>query len=124
MLTAIMLGVSGLIASGWGAAISAAALGMQNAAVRKVGGVPLNTVFVTGDLVGLGSAVLEASAPQQHREVALLSTAWLAYAAGAVLGAAALHFIPHPMIVPAGLAFAAAIVEGVAERRNGGRGSE
>ncbi len=29
----------------------AAALGMQNAAVRTIAGVPLNTVFITGNLV-------------------------------------------------------------------------
>ena len=118
MLTAIMLGLSGLIASPWGAALSAAALGMQNAAVRRIGGVPVNTAFVTGDLIRLGAAVPEARSPGPHPEVFLLATAWVAYAAGAVLGAVALHLMSYPMIVPAVLAAAAACIETIAARRD------
>ncbi len=110
-VTAVMLGASQLISSAWGAALSAAALGLQNAAVRKIGGVPLNTVFVTGDLVSLGSAVSRASAPKRNRRVILLSATWIAYTCGAVLGAAALRLLSYPMIVPAALTLLAAIVE-------------
>jgi len=124
MLTAIMLGLSGLIASPWGAALSAAALGMQNAAVRRIGGVPVNTAFVTGDLIRLGTAVPEAGAPGPNREVVLLASAWVAYAAGAVLGAVALHLMPYPMIVPAVLAVAAGVVEATVERRKSARESK
>ena len=46
--------------------------------------------------------------------------AWIAYAAGAVAGALALHLIDYPMIVPAVLALAAAIVEMSADRRDQG----
>jgi uncharacterized membrane protein YoaK (UPF0700 family) len=118
LLTAIMLALSGLIASPWGAALSAAALGVQNAAVRRIGGVPVNTAFITGDLIRLGVAVPEARVPGRHPEVVLLATAWMAYAAGAVLGAVALRVIFYPMIVPAVLALAAAIVEAGVARRN------
>ena len=121
-LTALMLGLSGLIASQWGAVVSAAALGLQNAAVRNIGGVPINTAFITGDLVNLGSAVPKA--PQAHHEIGVLATAWIAYAAGAVLGAVALRALSFPMIVPAVLALAAAIVEAIVERRNAARRSD
>jgi uncharacterized membrane protein YoaK (UPF0700 family) len=117
-LTALMLGVSGLIASQWSAAISAAALGLQSGTVRKIAGVPVNTAFITGDLVNLGSALDVASAPRRHHEVMVLATAWVAYAAGAVLGAAALHAMSYPMIVPAVLALIAAIIETAVHRRN------
>lgn len=117
VLTAIMLGASGLIASQWGAALSAAALGFQNAAVRRIGGVSVNTVFITGDLVRLGAAVPEAGAPGRHPEVSLLATAWIAYAAGAVVGAVSLHLISYPMAVPAVLAIIAACIETAAGRR-------
>ncbi len=110
-LAALMLGGSELIANPWSAAIAAAALGMQSAAVRRIGGVSINTVFITGNLVRLGSAVPESAEPKQHTTLAVLSTAWIAYAAGAVIGALALHLIPHPMIAPAALALVAAIVE-------------
>lgn len=108
---AILLGATELIAGEWSALLAAAALGLQNATVSKIGGVSLNTVFVTGDLFRLGSAVPEASGPKHRNEVSLLTTAWIAYAAGAVLGTAALHFTTYPMIVPAVLAVAAAVVE-------------
>lgn len=117
-LTAVMLGASQLIGSAWGAVVSAAALGLQNAAVRNIGGVPLNTVFITGDLVSLGSALPRAGAPKQNRQVTLLTATWIAYAAGAVLGATALRLLSYPMLVPAALALLAAIVE-TRVRRNG-----
>ena len=93
---------------------------MQNAAVRSIAGVPINTVFITGNLVRLGTAVPEASAPQQQATLAVLTIAWIAYAAGAVAGALALHLIDNPMIVPAALALAAAVVEMSADRRGQG----
>ena len=108
---AVLLGATELIAGEWSALLAAAALGLQNATVPKIGGVSINTVFVTGDLFRLGSAVPRAGDPRHRNEVSLLTTAWIAYAAGAVLGAAALHFIAYPMIVPAVLAAAAAIIE-------------
>ncbi|MGA7959225.1 MAG: YoaK family protein [Xanthobacteraceae bacterium] len=120
-LTALMLGGSEFITDQWSAAICAAALGMQNAAVRSIAGVPINTVFITGNLVRLGTTVPEASAPQQQQAtLAVLTIAWIAYAAGAVAGALALHLIDYPMIVPAALALAAAVVEMSADRRGEG----
>jgi uncharacterized membrane protein YoaK (UPF0700 family) len=107
-LAGILLGVSGLIGSEWSTAIAAAALGVQNAAVRRIGGVSINTAFITGDLLRLGSAVPQAGAPKSENEVALLAAAWIAYATGAVIGAAALHFTIHAMAVPAVLALLAA----------------
>jgi uncharacterized membrane protein YoaK (UPF0700 family) len=111
VFTAIMLGGSELIAGQWSAAVAAGALGMQNAAIRKIGGVSINTAFVTGDLLRLGSAVTEASAPDQQVTLTVLAIAWTAYAAGAIIGAVALHAIAHPMVVPAVLALIAAGVE-------------
>jgi uncharacterized membrane protein YoaK (UPF0700 family) len=116
--TAVMLGACELIAGQWSALLSAAALGLQNAAVRKFAGVSVNTVFITGDLMQLATAVPGAAVPRQRREIAVLTAAWLAYAAGAVLGGAALHVISYPMIVPAALAFIAAFVEQYVERRD------
>jgi uncharacterized membrane protein YoaK (UPF0700 family) len=114
---AVLLGATELIASEWSAVLAAAALGLQNAAVLKIGGVPVNTVFVTGDLVRLGSAVPRAAEPEARNEVSLLAAAWTAYAAGAVFGAVALHLVTYPMLVPAVLTLVAAIVETKAAAR-------
>lgn len=111
VLTALMLGGSTFIAGQWSAEICTAALGMQNAAVRSIASVPINTVFITGNLVKLGTVVPEASVPQQQATLAVLTIGWIAYAVGAAAGALALHLIDYPMVVPAVLALAAAIVE-------------
>ena len=116
ILTAIMLGGTELILGRWAVALAAAALGMQTAAVQRIGGVPVNTVFITGDLLRLGSAVPEAEQPRQGHRLAVLVTAWIAYAAGAAIGTATLHLVRHPMIVPAAVAFVAALVETYAKR--------
>jgi uncharacterized membrane protein YoaK (UPF0700 family) len=120
VLTALILGSSEFITDQWSAAICAAALGMQNAAVRSIAGVPINTAFITGNLVRLGTAVPEASAPEHQATLAVLTISWIAYAAGAVAGALALRLIDYPMIVPAALALAAAVVEMSADRRKQG----
>ena len=120
VLTALMLGGSEFITGQWSAVICAAALGVQNAAVRSIAGVPINTVFITGNLVRLATAVPDAAAPRQQATLAVLAIAWIAYAAGAVAGALALHLIDYPMIVPAVLALAAAIVEISADHREQG----
>jgi uncharacterized membrane protein YoaK (UPF0700 family) len=107
--TAPLFLISGAIESRWGTLIAAAALGLQNSVVRRIGGVSVNTVFVTGDLVQLGSALPEANKPDQRRQLTIHTTALLSYAAGAVIGTAALRLMSEPMIIPAVLALAAAI---------------
>jgi len=111
LVTALMLAGSEFIANRWSAAVVATALGMQNAAVRTIAGVPLNTVFITGNLVQLGSAVSHASNPEHRTAPALLTASWFAYAIGALTGAVALHLVGYPMLVPAGLALIAAMAE-------------
>lgn len=122
VLTAILLGGSELSASEWSATLCAAALGLQNSAVRRIGGVAINTVFITGNLQSLGSAM--PATPRRQSQVTLLGAAWIAYAAGAVAGAAALHVIGHPMIVPAVLALVAAFVETRAQAGEAASGAE
>ncbi len=119
IVTALMLAASEFIANHWSAAVVAAALGMQNAAVRTIAGVPINTVFITGNLMQLGSSVQNPSDPERRVVVAVLTASWVAYAVGALIGAVALHSIGFPMLVPAGLALVAAIAEAAARRRHG-----
>ena len=110
IVNAILLATSALIESKWGVALSAAALGLQNAVVRKIGGVSVNTVYITGNLVRLGSAFPQAGR-ERREEIVLLALAWTAYAAGAVAGAFALHLTAYAMTVPALLSLFAAIME-------------
>lgn len=82
----------------------ALAMGAQNAAATRFGGVPINTAFVTGDIEHLGEAVAEGGGRERAR--AILSVL-LAYALGALLAVLARRHLPLPLLVPAaGLALA------------------
>ena len=81
-------------------------LGMQNAAFRSVGGLHLNTTFITGDLEMLGEAITEPGESLPKMSAFLLS--WIAYAAGASLGALGARDLPqHVFLLPMILAVAA-----------------
>jgi uncharacterized membrane protein YoaK (UPF0700 family) len=114
--TAILLFATDFIHSQWSAAIAAAALGAQNAAVRSVGGVSLNSAFVTGDLLRLGVAVPHAGEPEQRNRVTVLAAAWMSYVIGALLGALALKITSLPMAVPAVLALVGAVAHSLRKR--------
>ena len=89
------------------ALLLALAMGMQNAAATRFGGVSLNTVFITGNLQKLGEGLVSwlwhrrsQSAPRSDG-VAIFGLVWLSYALGALLGAAANAFLTYPLLVPA-----------------------
>ena len=93
----------------------ALALGLQNDAFRNIGGLKVNTSFITGDLENLGSALAGSKKPgerkQARRRVAVFFTTWIAYGVGALVGAAgALHFAEKALWIPAGLVLAAAAI--------------
>jgi uncharacterized membrane protein YoaK (UPF0700 family) len=64
-------------------------MGMQDAAVLHFGGISINTVFITGDLVSFSDALAELpSNPSSSRRTALrIGGVWLGYVGGAVVGA-------------------------------------
>src|SRR5215472_7590499 len=86
LLAAVLLGASELVAGPWSATLCAAALAVQNAGVRQVGGVSLNSVFITGDLLSLGAAISRGKCPRRRKETAVLATGLVSYAAGALAG--------------------------------------
>jgi uncharacterized membrane protein YoaK (UPF0700 family) len=80
----------------------AGTLGVQNAAFRSIGGLHLNTTFITGDLELLGEAIMEPHDSLSKVSAFLLS--WIAYAGGALLGSLGARSFPHhgfllPMIL-------------------------
>jgi uncharacterized membrane protein YoaK (UPF0700 family) len=91
---------------GWAALLLALAMGMQNAAATRFGGVSLNTVFITGNLQKLGEGLVawlwrrRSPAPASDG-VAIFGLVWLSYALGAVLGALGNAFLTYPLLVPA-----------------------
>ena len=97
----------GLLGRRLAALLLALAMGMQNAAATRFGGVSLNTVFITGNLQKLGEGLVarlwhrrSRSAPPSDG-VAIFGLVWLSYALGAVLGALGTAFLAYPLLVPA-----------------------
>ncbi len=93
--------------------VLAFAMGMQNNAFRQIGPVKLSTVYMGGDLENLGEAIGDSEDPGKRTEArlrtAVFITTWIAYAAGALLGAeGALHFAEKALWIPDGLVILAA----------------
>lgn len=80
--------------------VLAFAMGLQNAALQHTAGTSVNTVFVTGNLNKLVQVLLggKARRTSEHAAITAASRVWIAYLAGAVLGAAASQWRPHPIL--------------------------
>jgi uncharacterized membrane protein YoaK (UPF0700 family) len=98
---------NGAVAGSWSyyvlAVIAVLAMGLQNAALRRVAGVPIHTTFVTGILVQIAEETVngwyarrdarrspetgDAAAHRAFRRARLHSGVWLSYLAGGVVGA-------------------------------------
>jgi uncharacterized membrane protein YoaK (UPF0700 family) len=94
--------------SRWIAVALAAAMGVQNAATRRVA-MALNTTFLTGDLQKLMDGIVSHLAPTppheraNPRELATIAGLWTCYVGGAVMGVASERWLALPFLVPAGL---------------------
>lgn len=91
------------------APLLALAMGVQNAAATRFGGVSLNTVFITGNLQKLGEGLIawlwrrRAKGAARSDGVAIFGLVWLSYALGAVLGALGNAHLTYPLLVPAAI---------------------
>jgi uncharacterized membrane protein YoaK (UPF0700 family) len=105
--SALLYVVASFVARDWAAPLLAFAMGGQNAAANRFGGVNLNTVFITGNLQKLGEGIVAWLWPPRDRRresgegVAIYGFVWLAYMLGAALGAAGHAFLAYPLLVPA-----------------------
>ena len=94
----------------WSVIALAMAMGCQNAAIRKIGGVAVNTVFVSGDLVRFGESLPRSVDPHRKRTLVMMGTIWLAYVAGAVFGSLATEMNRITLFLPAGLLMLGSLV--------------
>jgi uncharacterized membrane protein YoaK (UPF0700 family) len=91
-------------------------MGLQNDAFQRIGPVNLNTTFLTGDIEKLGSAIAGQadniiSVPRRQKIIAF-TTAWMAYAAGAVLGSVGSHFFGmQTLLIPAAMVVIVLVME-------------
>ncbi len=88
-------------------ATAAPAMGMQNATLRRVGGTPVHTTFVTGVLTNISQALAGVVASRivdgnRNRDaehvLAVLTPVYAAYLAGGL--AAAVVFLARPSLAP------------------------
>ena len=102
----VLLVISSFVEKDWGAILLALAMGTQNSAANRFGGVALNTVFIIGNLQKLGEELVALIAPSREGAkpgdgAAIYALVWLNYAIGALLGALANTWIALPLLVPA-----------------------
>lgn len=106
-LAASLLAVSGLLAPLPASLVLALAMGCQNSAANRFNGVALNTVFITGNIQKVGEGLMawlwRDPAHKTAGGYAIYGFVWLAYLAGAALGALAERLMGLPLLLPAGL---------------------
>jgi uncharacterized membrane protein YoaK (UPF0700 family) len=92
--------------SAWGIVLLVIAMGLQNPLAVSVG-VPINTTFITGDMLRFAEGLVGRLFPHPGRPMAFASygVAWLGYAIGAALGAAGFLALRWPLLVPAAVLF-------------------
>jgi uncharacterized membrane protein YoaK (UPF0700 family) len=105
------------------------AMGLQTAALTRIGPLTVHTTFVTGMLNSLGQRISNvlfwtfdtlSSRRKLHslrqtrafRETLLLSSVWIAYVLGAAVGASlALRFHSSALLLPLGILFTAVVID-------------
>lgn len=106
-IAALLLAVSGLFGSLPASLVLALAMGCQNSAANRFNGVALNTVFITGNIQKVGEGLMAwAWRDPAHKSpggTAIYGYVWLAYLAGAAMGAVAERLMGMPLLLPAGL---------------------
>lgn len=88
------------VGSAWAAIFLVAAMGLQNPVAARFG-VPINTTFITGDILRFAEGLTRRrsdSEPVSREGFAIFGWVWLAYALGAALGVAAFRLIERPLL--------------------------
>jgi uncharacterized membrane protein YoaK (UPF0700 family) len=101
MIAATAFGGLGRIAT----PLLAAAMALQNEAVRVTAFTGINIGFVTGDMQTLGTLLFAEIVPGSHpeggRKPRIITAILVCYAVGAALGALGTKFLAWPLLVPA-----------------------
>ena len=90
----------------WAIIFLVLAMGVQNPVAARFG-VPLNTTFITGDILRFADGLARhwhlSSRNARAEPFAIYGLAWLGYAVGAGLGAAGFLLVAWPLLVPVSL---------------------
>lgn len=106
--TAALLVLCGLLDKLPASLVLPLAMGLQNSAANRFNGVALNTVFITGNIQKVGEGLIAWAWPKDGMQrssegFAIYGLVWIAYAAGAGLGAVAEKGMTYPLLIPAAL---------------------
>lgn len=103
---AALILLADVFGSAWSIVFLVLAMGVQNPLAARFG-VPLNTTFITGDILRFAEGVARRwylrSKVERHEPFAIYGFVWLGYAVGAGLGAALYLLMAWPLLVPVAL---------------------
>ncbi len=103
---AVLILLADAIGSAWSIVFLVLAMGVQNPVAARFG-VPLNTTFITGDILRFAEGVARRwhlrSEVVRSEPFAIYGLVWLGYAAGAGLGAALYLLMAWPLLIPVAL---------------------
>lgn len=100
---AVLIVLGDAVGASWAIAFLVLAMGLQNPIAARLG-VPLNTTFITGDILRFAEGLARWLKPHPSHahsgHFAIYGFVWLGYAIGAALGTGAYLLVPWPLIVP------------------------
>jgi uncharacterized membrane protein YoaK (UPF0700 family) len=103
---AVLILLGDAVGHAWAIIFLVLAMGVQNPVAARFG-VPLNTTFITGDILRFADGFSRhwhlAPAATRREPFAIYGLAWLGYAVGAGLGAAGYLLLAWPLLVPVAL---------------------
>ncbi len=105
LLEALLIVLGDVVGRAWAIIFLVFAMGVQNPVAARFG-VPLNTTFITGDILRFADGCARqwrVSAAGAREPFAIYGLAWLGYAVGAGLGAAGFLVLAWPLLVPVAL---------------------
>lgn len=106
-IAAALLAACGILEKVPASLVLPLAMGLQNSAANRFNGVALNTVFITGNIQKVGEGLMHWIWPSKDPNAprpsayAIYGLVWIAYAAGAVMGALADRAFAQPLLLPA-----------------------
>ncbi len=100
---AILILFADAFGAAWAVIFLVAAMGVQNPLAARCG-VPINTTFITGDILrfaeGVARLLRRRPGAPRGEPFAIYGFVWLGYALGAALGVAAFRLIDRPLFFP------------------------
>lgn len=106
LVEAVLIVLSDAVVARWAIVFLVLAMGVQNPVASRIG-VPLNTTFITGDILRFGEGLARHLRPHatssRNAPFAIFGLVWLGYVGGAALGTASFDLLAWPSMIPVAL---------------------